>query len=164
MVSTMAGIGRLGAALGILVLVTASAATANNVTTVVPTIERPAAPEVDLTDAQAAIDSGEYEEAIAKLEAVIAAAPDSAEAYNRLGYVHRRLQNFADAFANYGRALEIDPAHTGAHHYIGEAYLEVDDLAKAEYHLAQLNDICEWGCDDFWELKAAVELHRANTL
>lgn len=162
--SAMADIGRIGAGLGILMFAAASAATANNVNTVVPTIEAPTAPEVDLAEAQDAIDSGEYETAVEKLKAIVADSPNSAEAYNRLGYVHRRLQNFAEAFANYGRALEIDPNHTGAHHYIGEAYLEVDDLAKAEHHLDQLNDICEWGCDDFWELKAAVELHRANVL
>ena len=129
-----------------------------------PNIKRPAALDVDLTQAQAAIDAGEYDSAIAQLAAIISASPDSAEAYNRLGYVHRRLQNFDEAFANYGRALDIEPDHTGTHHYIGEAYLEVDDLEKAEYHLAQLNDVCEWGCDDFWKLKAAAELYQANVL
>jgi tetratricopeptide (TPR) repeat protein len=141
-----------------------STATANNMSTTVPTIEARPAPEVDLAAAQEAIDSGEYDLAVDRLEAIIAETPDSAEAYNRLGYVHRRLQNFAEAFVNYGRTLALDPDHTGAHHYIGEAYLEIDDLDKAEHHLARLNDICEWGCDDFWQLKAAVELYRANVL
>ena len=155
---------RFGAALGLVFFIAANGASANNINTTIPNIERLAALDVDLTQAQAAIDAGEYDSAIVQLAAIIAASPDSAEAYNRFGYVHRRLQNFDKAFANYGRALDIKPDHMGTHHYIGEAYLEVDDLEKAEYHLAQLNDICEWGCDDFWKLKAAVELYQANVL
>lgn len=151
---------RFAGALLCAVLAAASPVAANLSTMVTGDIVE--APQEDLEAAQAAIDAGDYETAIARLHAILAEAPQSAEANNRLGYVHRRLQNFAEAFTYYRRALEIAPRHTGAHHYIGEAYLEVGDLEKAEYHLAQLSDICEYGCDDYWQLHEAVALHRAN--
>ncbi len=113
-------------------------------------------------DAVAALDKGEYEQAIALFTAVVESEPDNADAFNHLGYIHRQLQSFDDAFRYYRRALEINPEHTGAHHYIGEAYLEVDRLDMAEQHLRQLDIICLFGCDDFYELKEAVELYRVN--
>ena len=60
-----------------------------------------------------------------------------------------------DAFAYYGRALDLDPRHLGAHEYIGEAYLIVGDLAKAEQHLATLTEICA-SCEETEELAEAI--------
>ena len=119
-------------------------------------------PAADLTDGYQAIEAGEYEVAITYFTAVTKAEPDNAEAYNQLGYINRRLQNFPEAFAYYRKALELDPQHTGAHHYIGEAYLEVGDLANAEVHLKQLDLICLFGCNDYFELQQAVDLYKAN--
>lgn len=120
------------------------------------------AASADMDAGYQAIDAGDYETAIALFEKVVAGEPDNAEAFNQLGYIHRRLQDFDQAFAYYKRALEIDPEHTGAHHYIGEAYLEVGNLEMAEYHLAQLDLICLFGCDDYFELEQAVALYKAN--
>jgi tetratricopeptide (TPR) repeat protein len=116
----------------------------------------------DMEAGYKAIDAGDYEAAIKVFEGIAAAQPDNAEAFNQLGYIHRRLQDFDQAFAYYKRALEIDPEHTGAHHYIGEAYLEVGNLEMAEWHLAQLDLICLFGCDDYYELEQAVALYKAN--
>ena len=66
------------------------------------------------------------------------------------------LDRLDDAFENYGRALDLDPKHLGAHEYIGEAYLIVGDLAKAEGHLATLQDICA-SCEETEELAEAIE-------
>ena len=117
---------------------------------------------VDLDPGYAAIEAGEYDTAIAYFHVVLVDYPGHAEAYNQLGYINRRLQNFDRAFAFYAEALKIAPDHTGAHHYIGEAYLEVGNLAKAEYHLRQLDLLCLFGCDDFYQLEQAVALHKAN--
>ena len=127
----------------------------------------PAAPAAtsqatDLTEGYRAIEAGEYEEATRFFTRIAQAEPTNAEALNQLGYINRRLQNFPQAFAFYNKALELDPQHTGAHHYIGEAYLEVGDLERAEYHLAQLDLICLFGCADYYELEQAVALFKAN--
>lgn len=122
----------------------------------------PASQGPDLQAGYDAIDAGDYETAIVVFEAALAARPDDAEAHNQLGYVHRRLQDFDRAFEHYRTALAIDPTHTGAHHYIGEAYLETGDLARAEEHLNELDLICLFGCDDYYELEQAVALYKAN--
>lgn len=109
-----------------------------------------------------AVDAGDYETALTLFKRVIEAEPDHANAYNMLGYTHRRLQDYKAAIRNYRQALAIDPEHTGAHHYIGEAYLEIGNLAMAEKHLQRLNIICLFGCDDFEDLQQAVELYRHN--
>ncbi len=119
-------------------------------------------PPADLTEGYQAIEAGEYETAIDFFAGIVQSDPTNAEAYNQLGYINRRLQNFPQAFAFYGKALELNPQHTGAHHYIGEAYLEVGDLANAEGHLRQLDLICLFGCEDFFELQQAVALYKAN--
>ena len=116
----------------------------------------------DYQAGQAAVEGGDYQSAVGHLMKAVAAEPDNADAYNLLGYTHRKLQNFPAAFASYVRALEIDPDHARAHQYIGEAYLETDNLEMAEQHLRALDLICLFGCDDFYDLKEAVELYRAN--
>ncbi|MCZ6813257.1 MAG: tetratricopeptide repeat protein, partial [Alphaproteobacteria bacterium] len=75
----------------------------------------------DYQAGQAAVEGGDYRGAIEHLMKAVAAEPDSADAYNLLGYTHRKLQNFPAAFASYEMALEIDPDHARAHQYIGEA-------------------------------------------
>jgi len=114
------------------------------------------------SQAVAAMDAGEYERALDLFGQVVAAEPDNAAAYTNIGYIHRRLQNFDLSLANYHQALAIDPEFTSAHEYIGEAYLEIDNLEMAEYHLRKLDLICLFGCQDYDDLLQAVELYRAN--
>ncbi len=116
----------------------------------------------DYRAGQAAVEGGDYQGAVGHLMKAVAARLDDADAYNLLGYTHRKLQNFPAAFASYERALKIDPDHARAHQYIGEAYLETDNLEMAEQHLRALDLICLFGCADFDDLKEAVELYRAN--
>jgi tetratricopeptide (TPR) repeat protein len=118
--------------------------------------------KADMGRGYQAIDAGEYETAIEFFQAALVADPKNAEAFRQLGYVNRRLQNFDQAFAFYAKALEIAPDHTGAHNYVGEAYLEVGDLARAEHHLRQLDLLCLFGCEDYYELEQAVALYIAN--
>jgi len=109
-----------------------------------------------------AIDSGQWQIAIAAFTQVVAADPKDADAYNYLGYANRKLGNYDQAFANYGKALAIDPDHVGVHEYIGEAYLEVSNLAKAEEHLKRLDRICLFGCKEYTELKTRVAQYKAK--
>jgi len=116
----------------------------------------------NLVAAEAAIDGGEYEKALRLLEDMVADEPENADAWNLMGYSHRKLQNFDRAFEHYHKALAIDPDHRNAHEYIGEAYLEVGDLEKAEEHLDRLGLICILGCDQYDQLEEKVEMYRAN--
>ena len=114
------------------------------------------------TSAVAKIEAGDYQAAITLLESVAAKDPDNADAFNYLGYANRKLQRYPVALEHYRRALALDPRHRGAHEYSGELFLETGDLAKAEEHLAALDRICFFGCEEYDELKELVEAYRAG--
>ena len=98
------------------------------------------------------INQGKYEEAKRNLLVIIKKDEEDAEAYNLLGYIERQLQNYILAIKFYKRALAINNAFIGAHHYIAMAYLELDDIEKAKYHLNRLDLICLFGCEDYFEV------------
>ncbi len=132
-----------------------------------------AAPSDDGDD-QALLADADYAAGVAALKADSAAAalprfqqalkrfPQAANLHNELGFTHRKLRQMDKAFEHYKRALEIDPRHRGAHEYIGEAYLMVDDVGNAEKHLAALRSICTLPCEEMRELQAAIDAHRAK--
>jgi tetratricopeptide (TPR) repeat protein len=110
----------------------------------------------------AAVDAKNWDVAITNFTAATTAEPGNADGYNMLAYSLRNSGDYDQAFYYYDKALAIDPNHTNAHEYVGEAYLAVDDLAKAEEHLAALDDICWLGCEQYYDLKEAVETYKAN--
>ena len=103
-----------------------------------------------------AIEAQDWERAANFLERAADSDPRNADVFNLLAYSYRHLDRLDEAFANYGRALDLDPRHLGAHEYIGEAYLLIGDLAKAEEHLATLTEICA-SCEETEELAEAIE-------
>ena len=111
----------------------------------------------DLAAARELINKSSYAEAIPLLEKAVAAEPKNADAYNYLGYSHRKLGDRKKAFVFYSKALEIKPRHLGANEYMGELYLEQGELQKAEERLAVLDKACFFGCDEYTELKEAIE-------
>jgi len=108
------------------------------------------------------INQGKYEEAKRNLLVIIKKDEEDAEAYNLLGYIERQLQNYILAIKFYKRALAINNDFIGAHHYIAMAYLELDDIEKAKYHLNRLDLICLFGCEDYFEVKNKIKLYEAN--
>ena len=87
--------------------------------------------------------------------------PDDADVWNLVGFAYRKLERYEPAMEGYARALAIDPRHTEAIEYLGELYLALDDLARAEEQLARLGEICGSGCEEYEELKEAVEEYKA---
>lgn len=106
--------------------------------------------------AKKAIDAKEWKKAIDLLNKVRV----NADVHNFLGYAYRHLGNYKEAFRNYERALEIDPAHRGAHEYVGEAYLLTDNLPKAEEHLAALNRLCGTTCEEYRDLAREIAAYK----
>ena len=70
------------------------------------------------------------------------------------------MKQYDKAFEHYAIALKMNPEHRGAHEYLGETYLAVGNLAKAKEHLAALDRICFFGCQEYDDLKAAVAAYR----
>ena len=109
-----------------------------------------------------AIESKDFARAITLLEVAVQRTPDDADAWNQLAYATRKSGDPAKSIPLYQKALALDPRHTGAHEYIGEAYLALGDLAKAKEHLARLNRICLFSCEEYRDLKKAVQAYEKS--
>ena len=119
------------------------------------------ASDPDVVAARKAHDRGDWKEAVARLQRAERRFPQDADLQNSLGHALRQTKDFDGAFRHYRKALQIDPRHRGAHEYIGEAYLLVDDLPSAEKHLASLKSICMLPCEEMRELEKAIGDYRA---
>ncbi len=109
-----------------------------------------------------AVKAANYGKALKLLQKVVAAKPGNADAWNYIGFSHRKLKKFDQAMTAYRKALAINPAHRGANEYLGELYLQTGDLAKAQERLKKLDDICTFGCEEFDDLKAAVKAYKSK--
>ena len=109
-----------------------------------------------MADAEKAVKAKEWNKAIGLLNRVVADSPKNADAYNYLGYSHRKLGNRDQALTYYNHALYLDPNHRGALEYLGELYLEMSDLPKAEEQLSKLSKVCGPRCAEYRELQEAV--------
>lgn len=109
-----------------------------------------------------AIKRGDFPAAIRALETVVGKDERNADAYNWLAYSIRQTGDAGRAIPIYQKALAIAPKHKGAHEYIGEAYLALGDLAKAKEHLAVLNKLCFFSCEEYSDLKKAVQAYETS--
>lgn len=108
-----------------------------------------------------AVESQDWPRAIELLSKLVQAEPDNADAHNFLGYAYRKKGIFEASFKHYNEALRLNPRHRHAHEYIGEAYLMVDNLAKAEQHLAELRKLCTpIPCEEYRQLSRAVDEYK----
>lgn len=111
-----------------------------------------------------AVKSQQWETAIARLEAAAKRHRRSADVYSLLGFAYRKSGRLDASFENYYRALDIDPRHRGAHEYIGEAYLMRNDVPRATAHLRELEHVCGVICEEYRDLKRAIDEHQKNNV
>ena len=111
-----------------------------------------------ISAARAAIDKQDWAGAQAGLKQALSVNPTKADYHNLYAYSLRKGPNpdMAVVFTHYAEALRIDPKHRAAHEYSGEASLVVGDLPKAKEHLAALDRLCRFGCEEYTDLKKAV--------
>ncbi|MDA0652106.1 MAG: tetratricopeptide repeat protein [Proteobacteria bacterium] len=122
----------------------------------------PAAPPGEYELGVKAVRAGSYAAALPLLEKVVAKNADNADAWNFIGYSHRKLKRFDQALVAYQKALAIKPDHRGANEYMGELYLETGKPAKAKERLKVLDSACFFGCEEYDELKAAIAAYEAK--
>ena len=121
----------------------------------------PDSPQAKLMEsAREAIDQQDYPQAIAHLKKVMADDAQNADALNLMGYSHRKSGQLDQAFNYYQKALAIDPEHRGANEYLGELYLQRDQLDKAEQRLAVLDEACFLPCNEYTDIKEAIAGYR----
>lgn len=122
----------------------------------------PTDPKIDRVNALTA--KKDWPGAAAVMKEALASAPDNAEYHNMYAYTVRKGPNpdMDLVFKHYNEALRLKPDYRGAHEYIGEAYLMLNDLPNAEKHLATLRSICLLQCEELADLEKAVTAYRAQ--
>jgi tetratricopeptide (TPR) repeat protein len=122
--------------------------------------ERSAKLDPDWSEGVAAVKNQDWPVVVTRMSAVVQRDSRNADALNYLGYAYRHLGDMGNSFKYYEKALLIDPRHLGAHEYMGEAYLQVGQLAKAEEHLKALARLCRQPCEEYVDLKEKIAQYR----
>ena len=114
-----------------------------------------------LAAARTQVAARNWAEAVAELKRVNATG--SADWHNLMGYCLRKGSppDLDGADVHYREALRIAPAHRGALEYSGELALMKGDLPLAEQRLAALDKACTFGCEEYTDLKQAVQRYKA---
>ncbi|MGY5449932.1 tetratricopeptide repeat protein [Agarivorans sp. MS3-6] len=83
----------------------------------------------------------------------------SADAWNLLGFSQRKQAHYPEALYAYQQALAIDPSHLGALEYLGELYLNLGQVVRAQENLERLKLLCE-NCVEQQQLTVAIQQHK----
>jgi Tfp pilus assembly protein PilF len=111
-----------------------------------------------------AIEVKDFKSAVGNFTKAVQQNPNDADAHTMLGYSYRKLGAFDKSIQHYRIALRIDPHHRGAHEYLGELYLEMNQPANAERQLQALKKACPFfgKCVEYDDLKEAINKHKTN--
>ena len=111
-----------------------------------------------------AIEAKDFKAALGHLTKAVQELPNDADAHSMLGYSYRKLGTFDKSMQHYQRALKIDSNHRSAHEYLGELYLDMNQLPNAEKQLAALKKACPFfgRCEEYDDLKEAIEKYRVK--
>lgn len=110
-----------------------------------------------MASAEKHIEAKNYDAAIGDLKQRVSSNPNDADAYNLLGYTHRKTKRYGLAEEYYQRALQLNPKHKGALEYLGELYVETDRMDEASEMLGRLDKACFFECEQYTTLKAMIE-------
>jgi tetratricopeptide (TPR) repeat protein len=80
----------------------------------------------------AALQAGNYAEAVALLERAVELEPKDKNAWNNLGWAQMQLRQFAAAIDAYRKQIEVNPYHANVHTNLGRAYLAMQRYSEAE--------------------------------
>ncbi|HEY3698937.1 MAG TPA: tetratricopeptide repeat protein [Spongiibacteraceae bacterium] len=117
-------------------------------------------PQEEFVKAVEYINAGDYKHAISLLKRTDRAAPRNADVLNYLGYSYRKSGDQENGLKYYQKALDVEPNHRGANEYMGELYLEMNNLPKAEERLAVLANSCG-SCAEYQLLAKSISAYTA---
>src|SRR6202035_1989899 len=129
----------------------AAFATAARAADSAPTTDTP-----ELRSVRAEIKAKQYAAALAELK-VLVVKYQTADVYSLLGHALWKTGDPTQGMTYYNKALAIDPSHKGALEYQGELFVSLGQIDKAKENLARLNRICLFGCEEYDDLKGAIE-------
>ncbi len=101
--------------------------------------------------------AGKYDEALSYLRQ--ARNPDDPRFLTYIGFATRKLGDSATAMTFYNRALANNPNFVIARAYLGEAFLETGNVAKAREQLDEIASRCGTSCIEHQELSAQIDAH-----
>jgi tetratricopeptide (TPR) repeat protein len=118
----------------------------------------------NITAGRKAIEAKDYKAAVGHLTKAIQEVPKEADAHSMLGFSYRKLGSFDKSMEHYQIALKLDPTHLSAHEYLGELYLDMNQLPNAEKQLAALKKQCPFfgKCEEYDDLKEAIDKYKAK--
>jgi Flp pilus assembly protein TadD len=111
-----------------------------------------------------AVEAKDFKAAVGHLTKAVQDEPRNPDAHSMLGYSYRKVGTFDKSMEHYQTALKIDSNHRSAHEYLGELYLDMNQLDNAEKQLASLKKSCPFfgRCDEFDDLKKAIDAYKAK--
>ena len=125
------------------------------------TINNDAAADAEYAQAQTAINQQDFQGAVSHLNNVLATQPNNPDVLNLMGFSKRKMGDQTGAMEYYDKALSLQPNHIGANEYLGELYLELKQLAKAQERLDVLQQVCG-NCEEYGELKEKIEQYKST--
>jgi len=81
---------------------------------------------------------------------------------NFLGFSHRKMGRVQVGLGYYRKALRIDPDYTLVREYMGEAFLQIGDLASAKEQLREIELRCGKGCSEYAMLSKQIADYKLN--
>jgi tetratricopeptide (TPR) repeat protein len=121
---------------------------------------KPRNTDPDYVAGMEAVGRKEWSQVVVHMDSYIKRKPDDADAWTQLGHAHRKSGSIEPALDAYDKALKINPKHRGAREYLGEAYLQMNDLPRAEQELKLLDKLCFFPCEEYTDLKAKINEYR----
>jgi tetratricopeptide (TPR) repeat protein len=104
--------------------------------------------------------AGKYDAALGYLRQ--ARNPDDPRFLTYIGFALRKQGKWDEAMGYYQRALALNADFVVARAYLGEAYLEQGDLARAKAELSEILARCGASCVEYGELAAEIERFEAR--
>ncbi|WP_243655208.1 tetratricopeptide repeat protein [Raoultella sp. BIGb0138] len=100
---------------------------------------------------------GEYQAALNLLDSL--KNRNTAEAWNYRGYATRKLGRTDEGIGYYQRSLALAPNYAKAREYLGEAWMIKGRRDLAQEQLQVIAGICGQGCEEYRDLRAAIDGH-----
>ena len=118
----------------------------------------------NITAGRKAIEAKDYKTAIGYLTKAVQEVPKDADAHTMLAYSYRKTNVFDKSMDHYQTALKLDSKNRSAHEYLGELYLDMNQLDNAEKQLAALKSACPFfgKCEEYEDLKKEIDAYKAK--
>ena len=95
-----------------------------------------------------------YARAFKKLEKAHKTDKKNPDILNYMGFTTRKVGNFEQAEKFYLEGLKIKPNHNGINEYLGELYVQTNQIDKANERLTVLKNC---NCDEYNELQLIIK-------